>query len=70
VADKAVVVQALVKPGKGNAPNVTSLVVRVAGVDKPALTIEGAIYSPTQGDTVTTIPLSDGSVLLLGMWSQ
>jgi hypothetical protein len=43
--------------------------VRVAGVDVPALTIVGTVYLPTIGDDVTTIPLSDGSVLLLGRWS-
>jgi hypothetical protein len=42
------------------------LEVVVAGVTSPAVTIEGALYQPTEGDTVVTILLSDGSRLLLG----
>lgn len=43
--------------------------VRVAGVDKPALTIAGASTPPVGADVVT-VPLSDGSCLILGRWSQ
>jgi hypothetical protein len=40
--------------------------VSVDGVSLPAVTIEGAVYTPSAGDTVVTIPLSNGTVLLLG----
>ncbi len=41
------------------------LVVSVAGETLDAVTIAGALYTPSAGDQVTTIPLSDGRVLLL-----
>ncbi len=36
------------------------------GATVPAVTIEGTLYQPTEGDRVVTIPLSDGRVLILG----
>jgi hypothetical protein len=44
----------------------TDLAVTVDGVTSPAVTIEGAAYQPTEGDRVVTIPLSDGTRLVLG----
>lgn len=43
-----------------------NLAVVVGGVTVPAVTIEGALYAPSEGDAVVTIPLSDGKVLILG----
>jgi hypothetical protein len=63
MADEGVVVTA---PGDAEEGFVSSLVVSVDGVLLTAVTIEGALYTPTAGADVVTIPLSDGRVLLLG----
>jgi len=42
------------------------LAVVLDGVTTTAVTIEGALYQPTEGDRVVTIPLSNGQVLILG----
>jgi len=42
------------------------LAVVLDGATMPAVTIEGALYQPLEGDRVVTIPLSNGQVLILG----
>jgi hypothetical protein len=44
----------------------TDLVVSVAGVVADAVTIDGAMWSPTPGAEVVTIALSNGTRLVLG----
>lgn len=46
-----------------------SVTVRGTTTVFPAVTIAGALYVPAPGDDVTTVPLSDGRVLVLGVWS-
>jgi len=68
MADRATVLTAPAKDrkvGKGE-PEPEKLTVRVAGVTFDAVTIKDAKYQPAQGDDVTTIPLANGTALLLG----
>jgi len=48
------------------ATSVRPLRVKVGGVTVDAVTVRDALYQPTLGDDVNTVPLSDGTVLLLG----
>lgn len=53
------------KPPRVGDP-VRPLRVKIGGITVDAVGIKDALFQPSEGDEVTTVPLSDGRVLLLG----
>ena len=69
MADRANVVTAPDKHGRGGEPTPFTVKLRESKKTFPAVLLANTVYVPNQGDDVTTLPLSDGQALVLGFFS-